>query len=52
MLVKNTYSKYAKSAVDTSSVVVNKPCEVVLLKATSGAGAAGAGSTSGAAGAS
>ena len=40
MIVKNTISKYAKSGVDTSGVMVNKPCEVVLLKATSGGGAA------------
>ena len=40
MITKNTYSRYAKSGIDTSGVLVNKPCEVVLLKATSGGGAA------------
>ncbi len=39
-IVKNTISDYAKTGVDTSGVLVNRPCEVVLLKATSGGGAA------------
>ena len=39
MITKSTVSKYAKSGIDTSGVLVNKPCEVVLLKATSGGAA-------------
>ena len=40
MIIKNTVSKYAKSKIDTSGVLVDKPCEAVLLKAISGSAAA------------